>query len=72
MRFHALENPRLGNLSAICSECKSRDIRRARLRIADVVQLLLLKYPIRCQACRARNHLGILQAFRLDRPPRRM
>ena len=35
-----------------CINCKSRDVRRAKLRMAEVPRLLLLTYPIRWRACR--------------------
>ncbi len=40
----------------------SFDLRRSRLRFADWGQVLLLKYPVRCSACRLRDFISIARA----------
>lgn len=54
-----------------CSQCDSPKIRRATLRLADVMHLIRFKYPIRCRACRERRYIEIWKALRLERPPGR-
>ncbi len=54
-----------------CGDCNSRNVRRSTVRVADIMPLLLLRYPIRCRSCRARTYVGILRALKLERSPRR-
>lgn len=43
-----------------CGECGSGRLRRSRLRLADVVWLIRMRYPVRCRKCVARAHMPIL------------
>jgi hypothetical protein len=38
----------------VCSTCYSTEFRLSRLRAEDRLQLLLFRYPVRCQGCNIR------------------
>jgi hypothetical protein len=48
-----------------CHYCGSSKLRVSRLRVGDVVRLLLFQYPIRCRACRERDYAGLMLAIGL-------
>ena len=53
-----------------CVFCGNSGFRRSRLRITDVLRLLLLRYPVRCIRCGQRQYAFIRTALSA-RPPRR-
>jgi hypothetical protein len=55
-------------MSLYCHECGSTDLRSAHLQWRDWYQLLALKYPIRCRACKTRYYGPIHRALQLPRP----
>lgn len=61
----------MSSVAISCSECDSVNIRRSALRISDIVQLMLLRYPVRCRKCRERRYIGLFKAFRLEPSHRR-
>jgi hypothetical protein len=48
-----------------CALCASSTFRTSRLRISDVVRLLLLQYPVRCKKCRERSFASLMFALNL-------
>ena len=54
----------------LCNRCQSSQMRRATWRLEDVGSLLLLKYPVRCRACRRRQYTSVFNVFRLGVVPR--
>lgn len=54
-----------GPRSLICVNCRSPDLPRSRLRVADCQHLLMLRYPVRCRRSRMRHFVRITQARRL-------
>lgn len=50
-----------------CRYCNSSKVRTSRFRLADLAQLLLLKYPVRCRKCRERQYTGLITAMGLER-----
>ena len=42
-----------------CAACGSTRFRISRLRVSDVPQLLILRYPIRCKACHKRTYASM-------------
>jgi hypothetical protein len=48
-----------------CQWCGSEEIRDSKLRISDVFNLLLLKYPVRCRSCEGRNFDNIFAVLKL-------
>lgn len=48
-----------------CQYCGSTKLRTSRLRVGDVVRLLLFQYPVRCRACRERDYAGLMLAVGL-------
>jgi ribosomal protein L33 len=45
----------------VCHSCGSNRYLRSHLRVADLVRLLVLKYPVRCQHCNKRNFAYIFE-----------
>lgn len=48
-----------------CVLCKSKDLRTSRLRESDGLRFFLLKYPVRCNACRERQYVNVFKALEL-------
>ena len=42
-----------------CPFCGNGNFRRSRLRFSDLVELLLLRYPVRCTRCSQRQYVEI-------------
>jgi len=49
-----------------CRFCPGREFRRSRLRLKDILTLLLFRYPVRCIRCRRRQKIGLSVAMRLE------
>ena len=58
-------------MSFSCLDCGSSDVRQAHLRLADLVFLLGLKYPVRCRTCKKRWFVPIFAARQLPHSPQR-
>ena len=54
-------------MSIICSLCRSSDLRFSRLRMKDLLHLLLLQYPMRCWVCREREYMPVMRVLTLGR-----
>lgn len=52
-----------------CSFCGNTRFRRSRVRVQDLVEVLLLRYPVRCTRCNQRQYASYLTAS-LALPPR--
>ncbi len=50
-----------------CSMCGSEKLRLSRLRRADLLQLFLFLYPVRCPACDERMFVNSFAAFKVYR-----
>lgn len=50
-----------------CLFCGSERLRTSRFRAADMIRLLGFQYPIRCNDCKMRTYVGILQALQIRR-----
>jgi hypothetical protein len=48
-----------------CSLCHSQKLRISKIRIADLSRLLLLRFPVRCSVCEARENVGIFKAIKI-------
>ncbi len=48
-----------------CHRCGYSDFRLSRFRSSDLINLLFLRYPVRCRVCKLRQHLFILRVLRL-------
>jgi hypothetical protein len=49
-----------------CSCCGSRNLRPSHIRLFyDVIQFLMLRWPVRCRRCRERFHVNIRPAKKL-------
>ena len=55
-------------MSLYCPECGSTDLRSAHLQVRDYLQLIALKFPIRCRACKTRSYAPLHKAVKLPRP----
>jgi len=53
-----------------CSSCGSNRVRTSRLRLPDLLQLLLFKYPVRCHNCFERCYVSLLVARKLYKAQR--
>ncbi len=51
----ALGHAHSAGLPVQCQFCVGREFRRSRLRVADVKQILSLRYPVRCLRCNQRQ-----------------
>jgi hypothetical protein len=46
-----------------CSVCLSSDFRLSRVRSGDILRLVLLMYPVRCQECFRRDTVFLPKAL---------
>lgn len=46
-----------------CPSCGSTHFRLSRLRFSDLLQLFILRYPVRCRLCRERSHVSFAKAM---------
>lgn len=46
-----------------CPSCGSSHFRLSRLRFSDLLQLFILRYPVRCRLCRERTHVSFSKAM---------
>ena len=53
-----------------CIYCHSTQIRLSRLRIPDLLRLLLLKIPVRCRSCQERVYTNIFAALLMAIAPK--
>ena len=51
----------------ICPHCGTGHLRRSKVGVADLVRLLVLRFPVRCSVCAVRFHLGLGAAMHLPR-----
>lgn len=54
-----------------CFHCGSNDLRLSSLRSRDLIDLILLRVPVRCRFCRDRFLTSLFRAWRegiLDKP----
>jgi hypothetical protein len=42
-----------------CQACGGKRFRLSRLRVSDLVRVLLLQYPVRCVGCRERSFASL-------------
>jgi hypothetical protein len=49
-----------------CSNCGSNQFRYSRIRLSDFLELLLLRFPIRCRICNRRNFTGLRNAMNIQ------
>jgi hypothetical protein len=47
----------------ICPRCGSNSMRPSRMRVSDLVRLLLLQRPVRCHVCLHRRFVNVVVAF---------
>ena len=52
-----------------CPFCGNGNFRRSRLRFSDLLEMLLLRYPVRCTRCSQRQYVEIAIAL-LSFPPK--
>jgi hypothetical protein len=50
-----------------CSRCRSTKFRPSKLRARDVIELLRLRYPVRCRSCSKRSFAPLLEIFEIRR-----
>jgi hypothetical protein len=50
-----------------CLFCGSERLRTSRFRAPDLIRLLGLRYPIRCNDCKMRSYVGFLHALQIRR-----
>jgi hypothetical protein len=53
-----------------CPYCGIPKFRASRVRFSDIPRLALLQFPVRCQLCRERFHVGISLALHLKQAQR--
>jgi hypothetical protein len=56
-----------------CAWCRKSYLRSSRFKFADILQLFLLRYPVRCRLCNERDYAGwfsVLQLYRTERSRR--
>ncbi len=51
-----------GGIPIQCQFCVGRSFRRSRLRTADLPQLLMMRYPVRCRRCSQRQMVSFTVA----------
>jgi hypothetical protein len=54
-----------------CKLCGSTKFRISRLRVPDLVELIFLKYPIRCRVCYKREYVNFFAALLIRRANKR-
>jgi hypothetical protein len=52
-----------------CPYCDSSKVRRSRVRFSDVLQLLLLRIPVRCRNCKERGYISLAESRGVERSP---
>jgi hypothetical protein len=55
----------------MCPRCKNPALRTSELRLADILHLIVLRYPVRCRSCYNRFHIGLFSAQRLRKSQRK-
>ena len=50
-----------------CRRCGSADVRLSHFQAADILQLLILRYPVRCLDCSERGYFYIADLSELRR-----
>jgi hypothetical protein len=53
-----------------CRVCGSKTFRVSRLRIPDISQLIVFRYPIRCRSCYKRVFVNFIAALKVRRESR--
>jgi len=49
----------------ICAYCGSSKFRTSRIKINDLIRLLLFQLPVRCRSCHERDYAGFMLASNL-------
>jgi hypothetical protein len=50
-----------------CPFCDSAALRSSRFQAVDVLQLLLLRMPVRCRNCQERSYVSVARALKMKR-----
>jgi len=49
-----------------CAKCGSNQFRYSRIRLSDFLELLLLRFPVRCRICNRRTFTGLRNAMKIQ------
>jgi len=64
---HATQLASPGQRTLRCNWCGSANLRLSRFQPRDFTRLLLLRYPVRCRACRERSYRFLASARKLPK-----